>query len=81
MVCFLKQFLSINQNEIVSSHFSDFIASNIETLTHSFVARLDLQIVKWHVFEHTGLVKIPFYNEMRELRLSVFKIAYDHLVG
>ena len=33
---FKKKNPSINQNEIVSRNFSDFIASNVETLVHSF---------------------------------------------
>ena len=57
MVRFFKQFLSINQNEIVPRNFWDFIASNIEAQAHSLVARLDLQIVKWYILSTLGLSK------------------------
>ena len=42
MVRFSKKNLSINQNKTVPENFSDFIASNVVTLAHYSVARLDL---------------------------------------
>ena len=58
MVCFFKQLLSINQNEIAPRNISDFIASNVETLTHYFVGSFDLNLVIWHVSSILGLSKV-----------------------